>query len=55
MTFAERLVASVAKIAESLADRLPYIVMGLVFLLLAWWASRLTARLVRAAMSRTST
>jgi small-conductance mechanosensitive channel len=55
MTFAERLFASVAKIAEALADRLPYIVMGLVFLLLAWWVSRLTARLVRAAMSRTST
>ncbi len=55
MTFAQRLAASVFKITESLADRLPYIVIGVLFLLLAWWASRLTARLVRAALGRTST
>lgn len=55
MTFAERIAASVVNIAGGLADRLPYIAMGLVFVLLAWWASKLTARLVRAALARTST
>lgn len=53
--FLGRMVHSALGILEALADRLPYVVMALVFLLLAWWVSRLTARVVRAALSRTST
>ncbi|HEY3318733.1 MAG TPA: mechanosensitive ion channel domain-containing protein [Coriobacteriia bacterium] len=53
--FLQRMGRSAFGILESLADKLPYIVMALVFLLLAWWASLLTMRLVRAALARTST
>jgi small conductance mechanosensitive channel len=53
--FMSRLGRSALGIFATLADRLPYIVMGIVFLLLTWWVSLLTARLVRAALARTST
>lgn len=55
MTFAERIAASVINLSAGIADRLPYIAIGVAFVLLAWWASKLTSRLVRAALARTST
>jgi small conductance mechanosensitive channel len=55
MTFAQRLATSTLSVVEGLADRLPWIAMGLVFLLVAWWISRIVVRLVQAALARTST
>ncbi len=55
LSFLQRVGRSAFGIFEALADRLPYIVAAFVFLLLAWRASVLTVRLVRAALARTST
>jgi small-conductance mechanosensitive channel len=55
MSFAERLLASVVHVGEALAERAPWIVMGLVFVVLSWWVSRVVVRVVRAALARTST
>lgn len=54
-SFVQRLASSALGILAGFADRLPYILMGLLFFLLVWWLSRLTERLVRAALARTST
>jgi small conductance mechanosensitive channel len=53
--FFQRMGRSALGILEAVADRLPYVLMGLLFLLVAWWAALLTTRLVRAALARTST
>lgn len=53
--FLQRMARSALSILEVLADKLPYILMGALFFALAWWISRLTARLTRAALARTST
>ncbi len=55
MTFAERLVGSVGAMLGHFAERIPYVGVGLILLLVTWWASRLAHRLVRAALARTST
>lgn len=53
--FLQRMLHSALGILEGFADRLPYVFMALVFLALAWWVSRITGRIVRAALGRTST
>lgn len=55
MSFAQRLAISAYGVLEGLADRAPYILMGLVFVLFAWWISRVVTRVTRAALARTST
>jgi small conductance mechanosensitive channel len=55
LTFVARLGRSGLGILAGLADKLPYILIALLFLLLTFWAARLTSRLVRAALARTST
>lgn len=53
--FVETMLDAAWEIVLALASHLPRILMGLLFLALAWMLSRITVRIVRGAMGRTST
>lgn len=53
--FLEVMAASALGILRGLAQKLPYIVMAGIFLLLTWWVANIVGRIVRGALARTST
>jgi small conductance mechanosensitive channel len=55
MTPLDRLTVSVTSMLAAFVERAPYILLGGLFLLLTWWASRVVRRSVRALLARTST